>query len=343
VSEIIAGIDLGSSKVAVVVAMVGQDGTFEVLGKGIEEWATGSKNLFDNVDELSKAIESAVKKAEVMSNMQIKSVYANIPGTHVEINEGATQVSLNTENEAVNMIVKSVELANLELNGLIVDVFAAGEVLFSVEDKGKTVLVIDVGGSISYISIVKDNRVLFQSSLGIGGDSITKDLSIGLDIPYFEAEKIKRECGIFITKLFKIKQLVTVLDSEGGKKHIEVCEIADIIEARANELIRLTYEVLKNSKIEINQIKDVVLCGSGISYIDEIFEYAGKVFDLPVRVPLYKGMGEIKPEYLNSYGITKYIYTNVKGGSIKRKINDYSTVNDSRKGVFRKLKDFFKI
>ena len=94
---------------------------------------------------------------------------------------------------SVQNIVKSMERANLKVDGLVVEAFATREIVLTPEEKEMGVILIDVGGGITDISVFKSKKLIFYDSIPVGGDHITNDISMGLKIPYAEAEKIKRQ------------------------------------------------------------------------------------------------------------------------------------------------------
>ncbi len=81
--NLVVGLDIGTSKVLVVVAEVGSNGVMEVIGVGHQP-ATGlRRGVVANIESTVQSIESAVKEAELMAGCQINSVYAGIAGAHI--------------------------------------------------------------------------------------------------------------------------------------------------------------------------------------------------------------------------------------------------------------------
>ncbi|MFT3921277.1 MAG: cell division protein FtsA [Myxococcales bacterium] len=81
-NEVIAGLDLGSTKVSVIVAEQTDDGV-DIIGIGSVPCAGLKKGVVVNIDATVRAIKAAIEQAETMSGVKINTVYAGIAGSHV--------------------------------------------------------------------------------------------------------------------------------------------------------------------------------------------------------------------------------------------------------------------
>ncbi len=77
------GLDIGTSKVLVVVIEFGVDGEMEVIGVGHHPAKGLRKGVVINIDSTVQSIKRAVEEAEWMSGWNIDSVYAGIAGSHI--------------------------------------------------------------------------------------------------------------------------------------------------------------------------------------------------------------------------------------------------------------------
>jgi cell division protein FtsA len=205
------------------------------------------------------------------------------------------------------------------------------------------VIMLDIGGSVTNISVIKNKRLLYFDAIPVGGDHISNDISIGLRIPHNEAEKLKREYELALTSLIKNDHEITVNEiNENRKINIKVSEVIEIIEARVQEIFSLCREQLKEANLLEGYGRGVVLLGGGISYIDGNMQLAYEVFDLPVRVAAYKVSNVTKPEFLVSAGAVKYIVNRFGASETgcegkKQKKNKEKT----KDGFFKKLASLF--
>lgn len=82
-SSIIAGLDIGTSKVCVMIAEI-KDGTANLLGFGGSVSAGMNKGSIVNAEAVADSIRNAVKEASSLSGVKIKSFYAGISGGHIK-------------------------------------------------------------------------------------------------------------------------------------------------------------------------------------------------------------------------------------------------------------------
>ncbi len=244
---------------------------------------------------------------------------------------------------SVQNIVKSMEKANLTVEGFIVEALATGEIALTPEEKEMGVVLIDVGGGITNISVFKNNMLKFYYSIPVGGDHITNDISVGLEIPYTEAEKLKREYELALTSLIKNDHEITVNEiNESMKRNIKVSEVIGIIEARVHEMFSICKSVLEESGYASDIGKGIVLAGGGISYIDGNNQLAYEVFGLPARIVAHKTLGISKPEFLTSIGAAKYIADKIKTCSEESYTKDQKVKKSGKGyGLLKKLSNLF--
>jgi len=81
--NIIVGLDIGTSKVVAIVGEVKVDGEIEIIGIGTHPSHGLKKGVVVNIESTVQSIQRAVEEAELMSGVEIDSVYAGIAGSHV--------------------------------------------------------------------------------------------------------------------------------------------------------------------------------------------------------------------------------------------------------------------
>lgn len=245
---------------------------------------------------------------------------------------------------SVQNIKKSMERADVTIDGLVIEALATGEMVLTPEEKEMGVILIDVGGGLTDISVFMNKNLMFYDSIPLGGDHITNDVSIGLKIPYHEAERIKRQYELALTSLIKNDQLVSVSEiNENIKKSVRISEIVEIIEARVYEIFSLCDKLLQESGIRGNFSAGIVLTGGGISYVDGSIQLAKEVFvDMPVRIASNKLPGSSKFEHMTAAGIVKYLSLNCKGGKAGSSVKTQRPKNLTKENsLFKKVTRFF--
>lgn len=245
---------------------------------------------------------------------------------------------------SVQNIVKSLERADIRIDGIVIEALATGDMALSVDEKDMGVILIDIGGGITDISVFKKKNLLFYDSIPVGGDHITNDISIGLKIPYAEADRIKKEYAIALTSLIKNDQDIVVSDINGSnKKDVKVSEVVEIIEARIYEIFSLCKKLLDQANLNDSFRVGVVLTGGGIVYFDGCREIGLEILEMPVNLADYRQSEIDKVEYATAAGIVKYISRRHKGSDYgsEIKIQKQKTASKEFK-LFDKISRIFR-
>ena len=82
-NNLVVGLDIGTSKVLVIVVEVDDEGQMEVIGIGHHPAKGLRKGVVANIESTVQSIQRAVEEAELMAGCQIYSVYAGIAGAHI--------------------------------------------------------------------------------------------------------------------------------------------------------------------------------------------------------------------------------------------------------------------
>ena len=246
---------------------------------------------------------------------------------------------------SVQNIIRSMERADIKLDGIVAEAFAGAEICLSVDERDIGAVLLDVGGSVTDVSVFQGRRLVFYDSIPVGGDHVTNDIAIGLRISNTEAEKIKRQFELALTSLIKNDQEISVLDiNENKKKNVKVSEVVEIIEARVYEIFSLCKGLLDRAGISIPKEGNVVMTGAGISYVDGCKQLAQEVFELPVRVTQAGQIqGVLKPEFVAAAGMIRYIASVKKAAAGQAKSNSKAGKTKNEESLFERIINFSKI
>jgi len=98
--QMVVGLDIGTSKIVALVAEIDDDGNVELIGMGTHPSQGLKKGVVVNIDSTVHAIGKAVEEAEQMADVQIRSVFAGIAGSHIKsLNSHGIVAIKNTEVE----------------------------------------------------------------------------------------------------------------------------------------------------------------------------------------------------------------------------------------------------
>ena len=93
-SEIVVGLDLGSTKVSAVVGEVDADG-ITILGVGNVPCRGLRKGVVSNIDWTVRSIREAIDAAQTMAGVEIRTVYVGVAGSHIRglMSDGVCAIS----------------------------------------------------------------------------------------------------------------------------------------------------------------------------------------------------------------------------------------------------------
>lgn len=125
-SSYVASLDIGSSKVCVLIAEMNRK-QFNILGVGTAECKGVKKGIIVDIDATVEAIKKAVKQAEQMSNKEIKSVFVNIIGGYTTIYKNKGVIAVTREDkeitqEDVKRVLQAAKVISVPADKEIIDV-----------------------------------------------------------------------------------------------------------------------------------------------------------------------------------------------------------------------------
>lgn len=126
-SEIIVGLDIGTTKIACIVGRRNENGKIDILGYGRSESIGVKRGMVSNIEDTVQSIKKAVEEASISSGVDIKYVNVGIAGQHIK--------SLQHRGSLIRE-VHDKEINRLEIDKLNNDMYklsmAAGEEIIDV-------------------------------------------------------------------------------------------------------------------------------------------------------------------------------------------------------------------
>lgn len=80
----LVGLDVGTSKVAAIVAEALEDGGMDIIGIGVEESRGLRRGVVVNLEEAVESIKKALEEAELTAGVEIDSVHLGMSGAHLQ-------------------------------------------------------------------------------------------------------------------------------------------------------------------------------------------------------------------------------------------------------------------
>lgn len=252
---------------------------------------------------------------------------------------------------AANNINKCVTKAGLTPVDLILEPLASAEAVLTEEEKEAGIVLVDIGGGTTDVAIFQDNIIRHTAVIPFGGNVITEDIKEGCSIIRNQAELLKIKFGSALSSQMKDNEIVSIPGLRGREpKEISVKNLANIIQARMEEIIEHVYYEIKTSGFERKLIAGIVVTGGGsqLRHITQLIEYITGM-DTRIGFPnehLAKGAEETKsPMFATGVGLVikgmnEYEKRKTKGGitapdaQVLHKGSWFSNFFDSTKKIF---------
>ena len=106
-NRLVVGLDVGTSKIAAIVAEIRPEGDFEIIGMGSHPSRGLKKGVVVNIETTVSAIQRALEEAELMADCKIREVYTGIAGSHIKSFNSQGMVAIK-DKEVVQMDIDRV-------------------------------------------------------------------------------------------------------------------------------------------------------------------------------------------------------------------------------------------
>ena len=134
-----------------------------------------------------------------------------------------------------NGIIESFERIGLKVTDIIPNIIASTEIAIDYDHRDLGTVLIDIGKNQSSYVIYEDGYPLGYGTIPIGGEDVTKDISIGMQIDIKEAEDLKRSYGTALLSK----------DNMPENSPVDMLFLSDIINARYEEIFNKVNNHLK--------------------------------------------------------------------------------------------------
>ena len=260
-------------------------------------------------------------------------------GTRLEVNVHIVTSSTT----AAQNIITAVNRSGLLVGDTVLEPIAVGEAILTEDEKELGCVLVDIGGGKTNLAIYHHGAVRHSLVLPLGGELFTSDIAVGLRTSIPEAERLKREQGCALSSMAQTDEVFEVAGM-GSRQPRAIAQtvLSDILQPRAEEIVHLVRNEIRNSGYERQTGAGVVLVGGG-AMLRGLVELSEEILDLPVRIGTSSGFSEsllekmpqlMGPEFTTVTGLVLY-------GDRRRKTHDFhETSNSGFKKFVAKFRSF---
>ena len=245
------------------------------------------------------------------------------------------------DKEYVKQLHQIFKKVDLEIDGIIPVTLAERNLVLDSNEMNDNIMLLDIGAGNTEIGIFDGNRFVYTNTIPLGGDSITNDIAVVLDISIEEAERLKKQYGLAL-KSFIDNDNDIILNTCNGltkTRTIKSSELIEIIEARIEEIFLLINKDITTFGNK-SRINNVILTGQGITNINKS-DVAGKIaLNIPVKMSTGRLISTVKPSYRTAYSLVRYIAARPFAKSVSSSI-DTVLEDNFLKVILERIKEFF--
>ncbi len=218
---------------------------------------------------------------------------------------------ITVASSAVANVTKVVESAGVQVDELVLEPLASAEAVLAAEEKRQGVILADIGGGSTDISVFIEGSVQHSAALPVGGNHLTRDLVVGLRCPYHSAEETKERFGHAIPSLVPPEDTVDI-EAFGAERQRSYSRrrICEIIQARCEEILEMIVADVTHA-VGVELISAGLVLTGGTARLPGLDLLAEQVTGLPARVGvpghIFGLVDELlDPAYATSVGLLQW-------------------------------------
>ena len=188
---------------------------------------------------------------------------------------------ITTAVTSVQNVMKCVRAIGVDVEDLVLEPLASSEAVLTEEEKQAGVILADIGGGTTDVAIFRDGSIWHTAVLPVAGYQLTRDIAIGLGLPFDVAENMKKRYASVMPVYEGKRQTPEEMLQDGhGVSYQDLC---DIVRVRIEEIVRLVMLELPQTDYE-NLVPAGLVFTGGSSNLSGIDSLARNMINLPVRI-----------------------------------------------------------
>ena len=194
---------------------------------------------------------------------------------------------LTVRAKTIRDLAHCVKRCDLELAGVASAAYVSGRSTLVEDEQELGAVCIDLGGGSTSYSIFLKKHMIFAGSIMLGGNQVTRDISLGLQVPMVVAEKIKTKNGGLIATGIDDRDLIEIGGETGDWEHdrrtVTRSELIGIMRPRIEEILEDVRAQLEIAGFYELKSQKFVLSG-GTSQTPGLDTLASRILGQQVRI-----------------------------------------------------------
>ncbi len=123
--ELVAGLDIGTTKICAVIGEMYDDGRVDIIGVGTAASSGMKKGVVVNIESTVRAIRQAIDSASDMAGCDIETVYVGIAGNHIKGFNSPGIIAINNQQirqKEIDAVIQAAQTVKISDNQQIIHV-----------------------------------------------------------------------------------------------------------------------------------------------------------------------------------------------------------------------------
>ncbi len=194
---------------------------------------------------------------------------------------------LTVDADVIENLLFCIRRCDLELAGIASSAYVSGISSLVEDEQELGAACIDMGGGSTGLSIFIRKHMIYADAVRMGGDHVTSDISMGLQVPMATAERIKTFYGGCHATGMDDREMIEIGGDTGDWHHdrrtVSRAELIGIMRPRVEEILEEVRLRLDAAGFEHLPSQQIVLTG-GASQIPGLDQLASRILGQQVRL-----------------------------------------------------------
>lgn len=194
---------------------------------------------------------------------------------------------LTVDETAIQNLAHCVKRCDMELAGVASSSYVSAISALVEDEQELGAACIDMGGGTTGVSIFMKKHMIFGDTVRMGGDHVTSDISMGLQVPHNVAERIKTFYGGVVATGRDDSEMIEIRGETGDWEHdrrsVSRAELIGIMRPRVEEILEEVRARLDAAGFNHLPSQQIVLTG-GASQIPGLDGLASRILGQQVRL-----------------------------------------------------------
>jgi cell division protein FtsA len=194
---------------------------------------------------------------------------------------------LTIKEKTIQDLAYCIKRCDLELAGVASSSYVSALSSLVEDEKELGAACVDLGGGSTNISIFWKKHMIFAETIKMGGELVTRDISMGLQVPLSAAERIKTRNGGVVATGIDDREMIEISSETGDweldRRIISRSDLIGIMRPRIEEILEEVRASLDNAGFDDLPSQKIVLTG-GASQVPGIESLANKILGQQVRL-----------------------------------------------------------